>query len=132
MSVNYGADTSCVSDIGLIDTIVTDPIILVGQRIARRLQTPRGGLAAVGDDPNFGWDVRRYVNAKMSPRDIAQAQQQIAAECTKDEEVQSALVQLSFTNGGPLVISIQLQASAGPFTLVLNVTQLTVAAVFNF
>lgn len=128
MSVFYGSDSSCVSDVGLFDLQVTDPFVLIGQRIARRLTTPHGGLAAVNDDPNFGWDVRQYTNGRLAPTQIDQAQRQITAECLKDEEVMSAQVVISFVDGGALTISIQLIASPGPFTLVMNVSGLTFSA----
>jgi hypothetical protein len=129
--MNYGYDVSCVSDTGLVDQIVTSPYLVIGQRLARRLQTPRGGLAAVGDDPNFGWDVRQYTNGRLSAGELAKAQQQISAECTKDEEVSAADVAITFVNGGALTITIRLTSAVGPFSLTLNVSQLTVAAVFS-
>jgi hypothetical protein len=132
MSVFYGSDSNCVTDVGLFDLQITDPIILIGQRIARRLTTPRGALAAIGDDPEFGWDVRQYTLGRLAPTQIDQAQRQIAAECLKDEQVQSAIVSISFVSGGALTIKIDMVASVGPFQLTLNVNQLTVSAVFGF
>lgn len=131
MATFYGSDSYCISDVGLIDFQVTNPTQLIGQRIARRLQTPRGALAGIGDDPNFGWDVRQYINAALTPVSIAQAQAQIQAECTKDEEVQSAEVTLAQNAGGGLTITIVLTTATGPFTLTLAVTALTVDAIFN-
>ena len=132
MTTFYGSDTSCVSDVGLVDVQVTNPNVLIGQRIARRLTTPRGALAAVGDDPNFGWDVRQLVNAQLGPSSIAQAQHQISAECTKDEQVQSASVTIAQGAGGAVTITVLLTAATGPFTLTLNVNALTTSAVFSF
>jgi hypothetical protein len=132
-AVQYGSDTVCVTDVPFVDTQTADPFLVVGQRVARRLQTPRGGLASVSDDPNFGWDVRQYLNAKMSPTQVSQAQRQVEAECLKDEEVQSATCTITFVFGtGALTIAVQLVASAGPFTLVLNVSQLTTTVLFQF
>jgi hypothetical protein len=132
MATDYGFDTACVSDVGLVDVVLTSPRLVIGQRVARRLQTPRGGLAAI--DPaaaDFGWDVRQYTLGRLSPAGLAQAQQQIGAECTKDEEVESAVVTLTFVSGGALTVIIQLASAAGPFTLTLNVTALTVEVVFG-
>lgn len=131
MAVNYGFDTYCLSDVGLSDVVVTDPFILIGQRILRRLTTTRGALANIGDDPNAGWDVRQLINARISPATINQYQSQIQAECTKDEEVQSATVTITGTSStSTLTISIQLVSAAGPFTLVLPVANLTAAQIF--
>lgn len=131
MATFYGSDTTCVSDVPLIDLQITNPNILIGQRIARLLQTPRGGFAAIGGDPDRGLDVRQFLNAKISPTTLAQAQQQIVNECLKDEEVQSATCTATMANG-VLTIALNIVAASGPFLLTLNVSQLTVDAVFNF
>ena len=133
MAINYGSDTACLLDVGLVDIQITDPVQLIGQRIARRLQTPRGALAAINDDPNFGWDVRQYINGKISPTTIAAAQTQILAECLKDEQVSAATVTIGYVRStGVMTINIVAQSASGPFTLTLTVDQLTVDAVFNF
>ena len=132
MSVFYGSDSNCLTDVGLFDLQITDPIILIGQRVYRRLSTPRGGLASIGDDQSFGWDVRQYVLGRLSPTDVDQAQRQITAEVLKDEQVQSAVVKLTFVSGGTLTIQIDMISSVGPFTMTLNVNQLTATPVFNF
>ena len=129
MSVNYGSATLGVSDVPLISLQTTDPFLVVGQRIARRLQTPHGGMAAIDASlANEGLDVRQYTLSRLAPSQIDQAQRQIAAECLKDEEVSGATVTMSFVNGGALTISIQLVAAPGPFTLVLNVSQVSYSA----
>jgi hypothetical protein len=132
MSVFYGSDSSCIADVGLFDLQITDPLLLIGHRIARRLLTPRGALDAIGDDPNYGWDVRQYALGRLAPAQIGQAQKQIAAEVSRDEEIESATVTLSFVNGGALTIQIDMIASNGPFSMTMNVSQLTTTAVFNF
>lgn len=131
MATFYGSDSYCLTDVGLFDVQVTDPNILIGQRIARMLQTPRGGLGAINDDPSRGWDVRQYLNGKISPGFLAQAQQQIVNECLKDEEVQSATCTITQA-GGALTIAVNLVGASGPFTLTLNVGQVTTTAVFTF
>ncbi len=132
MATFYGSDTSCVSGLSLIDTQVTDPRQVIGQRIARMLQTPRGGLASVGDDPNWGFDVRQFVNGKYKPSDIAAARSSIAAACTTDEQVSTAHVDIAVGQGGAMTFAIHLVSSEGPFSLTLDVRDLTVDVVFNF
>ncbi len=129
----YGQDTYCINDLPLVDTQVTDPAQLIGQRIVRRLTTPRGALALIGDDPNFGYDVRQWINNKAGPGDIALAQAAIEAECLKDEQVISVNASIAFSaQTSAMAITLQLVTNAGPFTLTLNVGQLTVDMVFNF
>jgi hypothetical protein len=130
MATFYGSDTSCVDDLPLIDAQVTDPKVLIGQRIARRLTTPRGALALVSDDGNFGWDVRQYLNGKIAPNTTAVAQQQITDECLKDEQVESATVSIA-NAAGVMTITIQVVSAAGPFTLTLDVRDLTTALIFG-
>lgn len=125
MALPFGTDVDCVSDTGPVDRILTSPFLVVGQRVARRLQTPRGGLASVGDDPSFGWDVRQYLNGKLSPTALVIAQQQISSECVKDEEVDAATVTISFVNGGAMTINVSLDSTVGTFSLVLDITQVS-------
>ncbi len=132
MATYYGSDTACLSDLPLISTTITDPVQLIGQRVARRLTTPRGALALINDDPNFGFDVRQYINAKLTPNQIATAQDNIQNEITKDEQVESAVVTFSIGAAGAISIGIALQSSAGPFSLTLDVTQLTTQLIFEF
>jgi hypothetical protein len=72
MSTDYGSDTLWTTDAPLVSIPVTDPFLVVGQRIVRLLQTPRGGLGVIGGDPNRGWDVRQYLLGRMSPARQAQ------------------------------------------------------------
>lgn len=129
-AVFYGSDDYCISDLLLIDQLVLDPSQLVGQRIARRLTTPRGALALISDDPDFGLDVRQYVNAKLSNADISSAQSSIQSEILKDEQVQNVAVSM-VVSGGAVNISINGNTAIGPFTLTLNVNQLTASLVFG-
>lgn len=130
----YGVDTLWNNgDVPLISVSTTDPFIVVGQRVRHRLTTPRGGLAVIGGDPGFGWDVRQYVLARVSQLQLAQAQQQVQAEVLKDEAVQSAVVVFTYNGTGkPLTISVDCILAAGPLQLVLSVTALTVDAVYNY
>lgn len=129
MATFYGSDSSCVSDVGLVDVQVTNPAVLIGQRLARRLQTPRGGLTAFGGPADFGWDVRQLVNMKMTDGARSTAQQQIENECLKDEQVLNVEVTVS-ASGGPIVVTVKGISSAGPFTLTGNVQQFTAPEFF--
>lgn len=132
MATNYGSDTYCITDIPLVDIQVTAPQQIIGQRVARRLTTPRGALGLIGDDGNFGFDVRQFFNAKLSPTEIATAQQQIADECLKDEQVGTATVELTYVAAsGDVSIRVRMTSAAGPFAFVLQVSQLTAALIFE-
>lgn len=133
MATYYGSDSGpCTTDLPLISTTITDPKRLIGERTIRRLTTPRGALALINDDPNFGYDVRQYVNAKLTPDDIATAASNIHDEVTKDEQIESANVEFTLGAGGSVVIDIAMQTLVGPFSLTLTINELTTQAVFNF
>jgi hypothetical protein len=129
MAIDYGQDTFCVTDVPLIDTQVTDPAQLVGQRVARSLQTPRGSLAIINGDPNRGYDVRGLLLAKLSPQTIAAAQAQIENECLQDEQVQTASAVVT-SSGGNVVVSVSGTLAVGPFAFTLTVQQLTAQVFF--
>jgi hypothetical protein len=131
MAIFYGSDSYCLDDVLLIDTQVTDPRVLIGQRLIRRLTTPPGALALINDVAD-GFDVRQFINAKISPGTIAIAQAQIADECLKDQQVQTADVEMTLAKNGNLSINIGGLTAAGPFSLTMNVSQLTTEVVFNF
>ncbi len=130
MSTSYGVATLGVTDIPLKSVSTSDPYLVVGQRVMRRLLTPRGALAAIGGDPNFGWDIRQYINGKLSGTSLAQAQQEITNECLKDEAVLSANVSFAYSFNGPLTITVALVGASGPFSLVLPVQNLTAAQIY--
>lgn len=133
MAIVYGQDTSCVSDIGYTDVQVTNPRLLIAQRIARILQTPRGAFAIIGDDGSVGYDTRALINAKLGPTELAKAKADIEAECLKDEQVNDATATLTLNaQSSTLTISISLTSSDGPFSLVLAVGDVTTDILFSF
>ncbi len=128
----FGSDSSCITDLSLIDEIVTDPRTLIGQRILRRWSTPRGALASINDDPDFGWDITQYVNAKLGPGAIATAQAQLRNEALKDEQVSACAVSIATGFGGAVTVNASFQTADGPFALTIDVRDLTIEAVFSF
>jgi len=75
----------------------------------------------VNGNPDAGWNVRQYVLKRMSPSTISIAEQQVAAECVKDEQVASASSAFTF-DGRKLTIKVQATSAAGPFELTLVLT----------
>lgn len=124
MATFYGTDSACTTDIPRVSVQVTDPRRLIGERLIRRLTTPRGGLAVIGGNPNAGWDIRQYTLARMSPSKQNQGEQQVAAECMKDEQVQSATCTFTF-DGKKLTIKVAVTSAAGPFSLTVVLSSST-------
>lgn len=96
---------------------------LLAQACIRRLITYRGTLI---DDPNYGTDVRLYLNSDIDTRLLGQIASAVDAELEKDERVLRSRTTATFI-GGILLLSVQLADQAGPFSLTLSVTDVTVA-----
>ena len=63
----------------------------------------------------------------LAQTQVAQAQMAIARECLKDERVQSADVQVVLNSSTAIMtVSIAIVGAAGPFSLVLSVSAVTV------
>ena len=127
-----GSDTSCITDLSRIDKVITNPVEVIGQRVLRRWQTQRGALASINDDPDFGWDITQYVNAKLSPAGKSQAETQLESEAKKDEQVETCHVSLTHSINGTLTVKASFTTTAGPFQLTLDVRDLTIESVFSF
>lgn len=57
--------------------------------LLRRITTPPGSLASIGDDPNYGYDLPGHLNSETtSPRDLATINGAVRAEMLKDPRVQ--------------------------------------------
>jgi hypothetical protein len=67
MATDFGTDISCYPDLDGSFGLVSG-FTLIAQDLARRLETPRGGLFY---DSNYGTDVRGWVNAAGTPAQIA-------------------------------------------------------------
>lgn len=119
---DFGSDISCVTDIAADGRTVTGNRV-VAEAVARRLLTPRGRLIG---DPNYGFYLTQFVNADMSPRDIANMNAGIVSECLKDERVEASKVATVLDSLGVMTVTIDLTLSTGPFTLALSVTDVTV------
>lgn len=118
MGADYGSDFSCESDIDAGLTVVSG-LVCLGQALVRRLQTPRGGLFY---DLEYGTDLREFVNGHASARDIERAAER---ELLKDERVEQVRASCSF-DGERAVVRLSVLGAAGPFSLVVGVSSLTV------
>jgi hypothetical protein len=94
----------------------------LGQALAHRLETPRGGLFY---DKNYGTDVRGRLNKGMSAQDVQQLCADASAECLKDERVLSVSASCQLVNG-TLALVLNGASAAGPFNFVLGVSGVSV------
>lgn len=94
----------------------------LGNAIARRLSTPPGSLAAIGDDSDYGYDLRGMLNAESTDEEIARIGADIESEIMKEDRVQSADVVSTFTWAAyDLAVEINILTKSGPFRLILGV-----------
>ncbi len=119
---DFGMAISCVGDVASDGRMVTG-FRVVAEAIARRWSTPRGRLIAY---PNYGFDLTQYINADMSPRDIAALRAAAAAEAEKEETVDRCQVTATLDSiSGVLTLSALVDTTKGPFTLVVTASNVT-------
>jgi hypothetical protein len=82
---DYGLDVSTYPD-GLDVSFAwqASSVGMLGQALARRLETPAGGLPY---DPEYGFDVRALLGDGFNARNIPAISALVAAELAKDERV---------------------------------------------
>jgi len=116
-----GVDFACVTDLDADLSLVDGQTALL-QSCARRITTPRGGLFY---DANYGIDVRDFL--KQSGFSETQAARIIEQELLKDERMLNAVAAVTLNQIDETVtINIEIESDAGPFTLTITVTNLTV------
>ncbi|WP_407540458.1 hypothetical protein Q0M94_03405 [Deinococcus radiomollis] len=95
----------------------------LGEAIARRLMTPRGGLFY---DPTYGLDLRRYLNAVNDEATRFEIEILSAAQCELDERVARADVTVLTLDLRSAEIDVSLTTLLGPFRLILAISQVRV------
>jgi hypothetical protein len=137
VALGYGTDLSCTEDADEFMTEV-DPLSpqAVGESLARRLMTSHGRilddpemLTAVGEDPDYGYDISRLLSVPIDSIE-AQAHQDLAsAECLKDDRIDACTVVMQL-NGASLsaVISARIKDTGETFDHVLHLTSDSIGA----
>ena len=120
---NLGVDISCLDDLDPMFGLVVGPDCL-GQDLAHRFSTPRGGLRY---DLDYGLDLTQYLNDVITDAQARGLPGDMEAEAEKDPRVLGAtatvdeLVQLQ-----SLQCTLTVETEEGTFNLVLAVSALTV------
>jgi hypothetical protein len=123
MSDALGSDWLALNDLDVYGQVVSG-LACLGQDLLHRFTTPRGGLFY---DLSYGKDLRVYLEESLTPERIAAIPSEVSQEAEKDERVQSATTTVSYNAiTEKLTISITCTTAAGPFTLILEVSKLTV------
>ena len=99
----------------------------LGQAMAMRLQTPRGGLWY---DQDYGTDLRGWLNAAITGPVQAQLVGAIQSECLKDDRVQACTASVVVDRASStMTVTINTVTAQGPFSFILAVTSATVAII---
>lgn len=97
----------------------------LAQAIGRRVTTRRGTLGWIGDDPDYGIDVRDFLGSDAGPSTAFRIAAAVQAEVLRDERVRGCEVSATITDG-TLTLSLRLADADGPFRLVLAVSAVTI------
>jgi len=123
-----GKDISCTTSIHT-GRFVTGAR-LVAESLYRRFTTPRGTLRGGEAEQNFGDDLTSYIGSVKTKDDAAALPGRIKNEAMKDERLLSCSVVVKRTTDGPFEafdVTISGTTNAGPFSLAVKVTEVTVA-----
>lgn len=115
----YGADLACTDDLTeTMDEVHPLSTRALAEALYRRLDCPRGGLP---DDPDYGIDLRSYLNRGVTTRELRDLAGKIRTELEKDDRVERAFVTLTpAPDGSSFRVEIAvtpIDARVGGFTL---------------
>lgn len=119
----FGTDIGAITQQGFVILSGADNLVAA---LLRRLITPRGGLFY---DPNYGVDLREYVQAALGPQEIYEIEEFTAAELAKDPRVLSATATVlnpNLLSQRGLALRLEVETEEGPFDLILAVDQVSV------
>jgi phage baseplate assembly protein W len=127
--VDYGTDISCAQDLDPYFGTVTGAEG-VAQALARRLQTPLGGLLT---DPTYGFDLRALLNSSFTRADVLALQSSIESQCLLDERVDSVGVDVSLPvlNGAATVQVSPVLVDGETFNLTFEISTSDSSLVFS-
>lgn len=122
----FGVDLACVEDCTpTFDEVNPFSQRAIGEATVRRLSTARGTL---DDDPDYGLDLRAYLNRGTALQEIADLAGAVRNEITKDDRIESATVTATF-EGTVLRVKVTItpvDPNLGEFRLTLAVTSAAV------
>ncbi len=122
---DFGTTLSCTFDLDPMGAVVSG-LTALSQALVRRITTPRGRLLT---DPNYGYDVTGELNDDVTTQQVAAIGSAMDQEFLKDQRVFASLTTVTLASDGSLDTSSLIQSSLGPFSLVLSVSQVSVAII---
>lgn len=130
---DYGIDTDCVDDLPLRRAPASARRNLLNA-LARRLTNDRGALEELGDDADYGYNVRNLLHTRITDAVLAKANSDIGRECEKDVRVLTVDADITVLRPGTpasalsITLSITPDDDSAPFTGVVVVDELTTTA----
>jgi hypothetical protein len=124
-ATDFGVDVDARFGVPLRWALVSGRANLIDAMTRRFISSP-GSLES---DPNYGLDLRRFLNAGMTGAVRSQLSSRIAAQAKLDPRVNdvSDVVVTANPQAGSLVVTMMLVDAQGPFPLVLSIDALTVS-----
>lgn len=132
-TTDYGRDLSCTDKISSVR--YASGARLVAEAAYRRLITPRGMLRGGDEEADYGLDLVDLVGSVRATADAASLPGRIRNELEKDDRIVTGTVDVDVTvtedgaKGRLFNVRIEAQTGAGPFTLTLDVSAVSVALV---
>lgn len=128
--LGFGYDLYCADDLRAdmleVDG-VANPTLLLALAIRRRLDCPRGALP---DDPEYGIDLRGYLNRGTPAQEIRVLAGRIRTELQKDDRIDRVTITVTPSpNGSSLAVGVHVVPQdhrLGGFELILAVTSAAV------
>jgi hypothetical protein len=124
---DFGTTLSCIFDLDPMGAMVTG-LTTLSQALIRRITTPRGRLLY---DPNYGYDIQSELNDDVTQLQVGQIGLNMDQEFLKDQRVFASKTTVVLSALGELDTNSQIQSAVGPFSLVLNVSQVGVSVVLG-
>jgi hypothetical protein len=98
----------------------------LGNACLRRLNTEEGALADIGDDPDYGYDVRGEINSESTGvGNLARINGRVRQELLKDPRIQEMSPQV-IAGGSVMTLALAGQSSVGPFAFIAAVNDMSV------
>ena len=123
---DFGTDIAALGGIGKKFRLVSGVLNYI-QAIVRRLSTPRGGLFYA---PDYGFDVREFLNETDSLDARFSLEVNVAAECEKDPRTVAAEAEVLEVGDGSFKLRLRLETTEDEVELVLQVEQVTVEVLY--
>lgn len=127
LPVDYGTDVLALDDLVDPEQLVSDDLNLA-YALGRRLLTPDGTMAAIGDTaPYDSIDLRDWLGQRLNPNDpnvLDDLQLQCRQVLSQDPRVDMVTVLATFA-AGTLAVSVAGSGTDGPFSFVVKVDNLT-------